>query len=106
MTRTNIFKVLGAIVLSGLLFTTGYFWGQSKGHQQMLTAQSPNGTDTAGTKGMSEMPGMAGMNMAPGTAMVNPQMQQLMGMRTAIVGRKKLSKTIALSALSPMTKAE
>jgi RND family efflux transporter MFP subunit len=94
MRRTNIFKALGAIVLSGLVFTGGYFWGQRKGHQQMLTGQSSDGSDTAGAKGMTEMPGMAGMNMAPGTAMVNPQMQQLMGVRTAIVERKTLSKTI------------
>jgi membrane fusion protein, copper/silver efflux system len=93
MRRTNIFKIFGAIVLSGLLFTGGYFWGQSKGHQQM-TGQSSEGGDMAGMKGMSDMPGMAGMNMAPGTAMVNPQMQQLMGVRTAIVERKTLSKTI------------
>jgi membrane fusion protein, copper/silver efflux system len=37
---------------------------------------------------------MAGMNMAQGTAMVSPQMQQLMGVRTTIVEPKKLSKTI------------
>ena len=43
---------------------------------------------------MGNMPGMAGMNMAPGTAMVSPQMQQLMGVRTAIVEAKTLSKTV------------
>lgn len=94
MIRTNIFKIFGAILLSGALVTAGYFWGQRQGHQQMITGQSSDGSDTAGTKGMSEMPGMAGMNMAPGTAMVSPQMQQLMGVRTAIVERKTLSKTI------------
>ena len=93
MATSNTFKILGVIVLSGAIFAAGYFWGQSKIHQQMGTEQQSGG-DMTGMKGMSDMPGMAGMNMAPGTAMVSPQMQQLMGVRTAVVEAKTLSKTI------------
>jgi Cu(I)/Ag(I) efflux system membrane fusion protein len=87
MNAMKIFKILGVIVLSGGLFTAGYFWGQDKLRQQ--TEQTSNGAG-----GMANMPGMAGMKMAPGTAMVSPQMQQLMGVRTAIVEAKTLNKTV------------
>jgi hypothetical protein len=93
MATSNTFKILGVIILSGAIFAAGYFWGQSKVHQQMVSGQQSGG-EMAGMKGMSDMPGMAGMNMAPGTAMVSAQMQQLMGVRTAIVEPKTLSKTI------------
>src|SRR5258705_9221177 len=91
MATSNTFKIIGVIVLSGVLFAAGYFSGQSK---QMGTGRPSEGNDMAGMKGMSDMPGMTGMNMAPGTAMVSPQMQQLMGVRTAIVEAKTLNKTI------------
>ena len=87
MATSNTFKILGVIVVSGGLFAAGYFWGQNKTHQQMGSAQTSPGE-------MGSMPGMAGMNMAPGTAMVSPQMQQLMGVRTAIVEAKTLSRTV------------
>ena len=93
MATSNTFKIIGVIVLSGAIFAAGYFWGQSKVHQQMGTGQQSGG-DMAGKKGMSDMPGMTGMNMAPGTAMVSPQMQQLMGVRTALVEAKTLNKTV------------
>src|SRR5687767_15506472 len=76
MTRSNTLKILCAIVLSGALFTGGYFWGQNRMHQQMGATPTSGGGDMAGTKGMENMQGMAGMNMAPGTAMVSPQMQR------------------------------
>jgi membrane fusion protein, copper/silver efflux system len=91
MATSNTFKIIGVIVLSGVLFVAGYFWGQSK---QMRTGRPSEGNDLAGMKGMSDMPGMTGMNMAPGTAMVSPQMQQLMGVRTTIVEAKTLNKTV------------
>ena len=91
MATSNTFKIIGVIVLGGVLFAAGYFWGQSK---QMGTGRPSEGNDMAGMKGMSDMPGMTGMNMAPGTAMVSPQMQQLMGVRTAIVEAKTLNKTV------------
>src|SRR5437773_6869066 len=58
----------------------------------MGTGRRSEGNDMAGMKGMSDMPGMTGM--APGTAMVSPQMQQLMGVRTALVEAKTLNKTV------------
>ena len=91
MATLSIFKIFGMIVLSGALFIGGYFWGQSRLRQQM--AATPGG-DMAGMKDKGGMQGMAGMNMAPGTAMVSPQMQQLMGVRTAVVEARSLSKTI------------
>ena len=94
MAISTTFKILGVIILSGALFAAGYFWGQSKVHQGMSTAQPSGGGDISGMKDMGNMPGMAGMNMAPGTAMVSPQMQQLMGVRTAIVEARTLGKTI------------
>ena len=87
MKAMTILKILGVIVLSGGLFAAGYFWGQNKMAQQMGSAQTSPGE-------MGSMPGMAGMNMAPGTAMVSPQMQQLMGVRTATVETKTLSRTV------------
>jgi len=93
MARSNIFKVLGAIVLGGGLFAAGYFVGHSRDSQQR-SDQAANGQQPAEKKAMSDMPGMAGMNMAPGVAMVNPQMQQLMGVRTTTVEARPLSKTI------------
>src|SRR5437773_3644264 len=58
----------------------------------MGTGRRSEGNDMAGMKGMSDMPGMTGM--APGTATVSPQMQQLMGVRTAVVEAKTLNKTV------------
>jgi Cu(I)/Ag(I) efflux system membrane fusion protein len=87
MNAMKIFKILGVVVFSGGLFTTGYFWGQDKMHQQM-------GQTSTGSGEMGSMQGMAGMNMAPGTAMVSPQMQQLMGVRIATVEAKTLNKTV------------
>ena len=94
MASSNTFKILGVILLSGAIFAAGYFWGQSKVHQEVVSKQPSASSDMGSMKGMSDMPGMAGMNIVPGTAMVSPQMQQLMGVRTAIVEAKTLSKTI------------
>src|SRR5262245_14580383 len=78
----NTVKICGVILLGAALFGAGYFWSESRIHSQMDKAQPPGSND------------MAGMNMTPGTAMVTPQMQQLMGVRTAIVEARPLSKTI------------
>ena len=91
MAITKILKVSASTALVLAIFAAGYFLGQSK---QMGTGRPSEGNDMAGMKGMSDMPGMTGMNMAPGTAMVSPQMQQLMGVRTAIVEAKTLNKTV------------
>src|SRR4026208_1307289 len=87
MNAMKIFKILGVIILAGGLVAAGYFWGQDKVHQQM-------GQTSMGSGEMASMLGMAGMNMAPGTAMVSPQMQQLMGVRTPIVQAKTPKKTV------------
>jgi Cu(I)/Ag(I) efflux system membrane fusion protein len=94
MATSKTLKILGAIVLSVALFVGGYFWGQSRMHQQMGTATSSESGDMTGTKDMGNMQGMGGMNMTPGTAMVSPQMQQLMGVRSATVEARSLSKNI------------
>jgi len=86
MNTKNILKVFFTIAACGGLVAAGYFWGQNKAHRQMGAMQT--------SAGSSEMAGMPGMNMAPGSAMVSPQMQQLMGVRTATVEAKTLSKTI------------
>src|ERR671919_587331 len=88
MATSNIFKILAVVLLSAAIFAAGYFSGQSKMHQQIGTEQASGGGDMAG------MPGMAGMNMTPGTAMVSPAMQQLIGVRIATVESKTLGKTI------------
>lgn len=82
MAITKILKVSACTALVLAIFAAGYFLGQSK---QMSTGRPSEGND---------MPGMAGMNMSPGTAMVSAQMQQLMGVRTAIVEAKTLNKTV------------
>ena len=84
MKAMKIFKIFGVILVSGGLFVGGYFWGQKKMAQQIGGAQTGSG----------EMTNMPGINMAPGTAMVSPQMQQLMGVRTATVEAKTLSRTV------------
>ena len=89
MATSTTFKILGVIILSGALFAAGYFWGQNEMHQSMDAMQPSTGGGE-----MGNMPGMAGMNMAPGTAMVSPHMQQLMGVRTATVEAKTLSRTV------------
>ena len=34
MNAMKIFKIIGVIILSGGLFTAGYFWGQYKMHNK------------------------------------------------------------------------
>lgn len=45
-------------------------------------------------KGREEMAGTDEMQMAPGTAMITPEKQQLIGVKTGVVERKILEKTI------------
>jgi Cu(I)/Ag(I) efflux system membrane fusion protein len=83
MRAKRIWRFFAIVVVSGALFAAGYFWA----HTRM-------GNEKAEMKGMGDMQGMAGMNMAPGTAMVSPAMQQLIGVRIATVESKTLGKTI------------
>lgn len=89
MKAKTIFKIFGVVILCGALVAAGYFWGQNQAHQQMGAMQTP-----AGSSEMANMAGMPGMNMAPGSAMVSPQMQQLTGIRSATVEARTLNKTI------------
>jgi membrane fusion protein, copper/silver efflux system len=83
MRAKGILKFFGIVVVGSVLFAAGYFWAHIK-----------MGNEKADMKGMGDMQGMAGMNMAPGTAMVSPAMQQLIGVRIATVESKTLGKTI------------
>jgi len=89
MNMKSILKTFGIVVVGAAVFGAGYFWAQRKMADELATTQSP----VAGGE-MAGMQGMAGMNMAPGTAMISPEMQQLMGVRTATVETKALSGTI------------
>lgn len=83
MNTKNFLKIFGIVIVGGGLFAAGYFWGLRKTHPETAATQPA----TAGGE-------MAGMNMAPGTAMVSPEMQQLMGVRTTTVETKTLGRTI------------
>jgi membrane fusion protein, copper/silver efflux system len=83
MRAKGILKFFGIAVVGAALFAAGFFWA----HTRM-------GNEKADMKGMGDMQGMAGMNMTPGTAMVSPAMQQLIGVRIATVESKTLGKTI------------
>jgi membrane fusion protein, copper/silver efflux system len=83
MRAKGILKFFGIVAVSSALFAAGYFWAHTR-----------IGNEKADMKGMGDMQGMAGMNMAPGTAMVSPAMQQLIGVRIATVESKTLGKTI------------
>jgi Cu(I)/Ag(I) efflux system membrane fusion protein len=91
MAQSTTFKVLGVLIFGGALFAGGYLLGQTK---PTGAPSSSDSGDMAGMKDMGNMQGMAGMNMSSGTAMVSPQIQQLMGVRTAIVEPRSLSRTV------------
>lgn len=86
-----ISKAFAFLVLGAAIFVLGYEWGTKTKDQDPASAQTPMGSNMAGMKGME---GMAGMDMPPGTAMVSPDKQQLLGVRTATVEAKPLSKTV------------
>src|SRR5262245_5563043 len=87
------------VVSAAGMFAAGYFWAlKGMDHGTPATAKS---SDAAGMKGMENMPGMEGMSgmqgmsgMAPGMVMVSPERQQLLGVRTAVVERKPLIKSV------------
>ena len=75
------------------LFAAGYFWAlRGIDHETLATAKS---SDAAGMKGTENMAGTEGMSgtqntsgMTPGTVMVSPEKQQLLGVRTAVVQKR------------------
>src|SRR5713226_5932885 len=90
MTIAKVMKVFMFVIFAGGLFASGYFWalkGIDRGPSQSSAA--------AGMENMKGMENMAGMEgMTPGTVMVSPDKQQLIGVRTAVVERRPLEKTI------------
>ncbi|HWO41517.1 MAG TPA: efflux RND transporter periplasmic adaptor subunit [Candidatus Eisenbacteria bacterium] len=100
-----IAKALRAILILAAavgIFAAGYFSGlrgvgrevpaAPKGSESAKPEGKENSTGMAGMPGMEGMQGMGGM--APGTIMLSPQKQQLLGVRTAVVERKPLTKTV------------
>ena len=85
-----ISKTFGLLVLGAAIFALGYGWGIKTQDQGAASAQTSTGSNMENMKGME---GMAGMNM-PGSAMVSPEKQQLIGVRTTTVEAKPLSKTV------------
>src|SRR5207237_7210364 len=96
-----ISRAFAFLVLGAAIFVLGYEWGTKTKDQDPASAQTPMGSNMAGMKGME---GMAGMDMPPGTAMVSPDKQQLLGVRTATVEAKPLSKTVR--TVGPITYEE
>ncbi len=88
-TYLKVFLVLG---LGTGLFASGYFWGM-KGMAPM--PENITGDNANKTQGMENMSGMTGMSgVAPGMVMISPEKQQLTGVRTAVVERKTLSRSV------------
>src|SRR2546430_6896160 len=91
MKLKNILKASAFLILGAAIFALGYGWGVKTKDQGSSSAQTQTSSDMGGMKGME---GMAGMNMPPCTAMVSHDKQQLLGVRTATVEARPLSKTV------------
>ncbi|TAJ76147.1 efflux RND transporter periplasmic adaptor subunit [bacterium] len=92
MAFTRILKVSAALVLVLAIFGAGYFWGlRSKNGSPFASGRSTS-AETKDTRGMENMPGMEGM--APGTVMVSPDKQQLLGVRTASVEKRPMTRIV------------
>jgi len=91
MKLKTISKAFALFVLGAAIFALGYGWGVKTKDQGAASAQTSTGSSMENMKGME---GMAGMNMTPGTAMVSPEKQQLLGVRTTTVEAKPLSRTV------------
>jgi Cu(I)/Ag(I) efflux system membrane fusion protein len=86
-------KALVLIVLAVGIFAGGYFWALRGMDHGMSVAEKTG--EAADMKGMENMAGMQGMSgMAPGTVMVSPEKQQLMGVRIATVERRPMVRTV------------
>ena len=92
MTSKTFLKLFFVLVVGAGLFASGYFWAMKTMDPMADTkaAVNPEKMD-----GMANMPGMAGMEgMAPGMITISPEKQQLIGVRTAVVERKPLSRSV------------
>jgi Cu(I)/Ag(I) efflux system membrane fusion protein len=87
----NIVKIFGVLILTLALVALGYVWGSKTKDQGSMSAQNSMNADMSNMKGME---GMSGMEMPPGTAMVSPDKQQLLGVRITTVEARPLSKTV------------
>jgi Cu(I)/Ag(I) efflux system membrane fusion protein len=99
MTIIKALKALGIVASAAAIFAAGYFWalrgmdnGMSSTHEASDAGSMKGMENMAGMEGMSGMPGMSAM--APGTVMVSPEKQQLMGVRIATVERRPMVRTV------------
>jgi Cu(I)/Ag(I) efflux system membrane fusion protein len=88
----TLLKTVVVVLSVAAIFAAGYFWAMK------TMDHTPNSKAAANTEkmdGMANMPGMAGMEgMAPGMITISPEKQQLTGVRTAVVERKPLSRSV------------
>ena len=99
MTIAKTLRVLVLMISAVGIFAAGYFWalrGMDQGTPATAKPSNPESMkemgNMSGMEGMSGMQGMSGM--APGMVMVSPEKQQLLGVRTAVVERKPLIKSV------------
>lgn len=90
MASAKTLRVFVLIVLALGMFASGYFWALRE--RDGGPSGSARAEDTEKMKGMEGMQGMQGM--APGTVMISPDKQQLVGVRTAMVERRPMSRTV------------
>ena len=90
MTIAKALKGFVLIISAVGIFAAGYFWALRGMDQGPST--SPNAAGTESTKGMAGMQDTSGMGS--GMVMVSPEKQQLIGVRTALVEKKPLVKTV------------
>lgn len=99
MASRTFVKIFLFVGLGAALFAAGYFWAlRGIDHETSATAKS---SDAAGMKGTENMAGTEGMSgtqntsgMTPGMVMVSPEKQQLLGVRTAVVQKRPLVKSV------------
>jgi membrane fusion protein, copper/silver efflux system len=86
-------KILLFAGLGTALFAAGYFWAlRGMDHEMSGGAKMSDAEDM---KGMGNMAGAEGMSgMTPGMVMVSPEKQQLLGVRTAVVEKRPLVKSV------------
>ena len=93
MASRTFVKIFLFVGLGAALFTAGYFWAlRGIDHETSATAKS---SDAAGIKGIENKAGMEGMSgTSSGMVMVSPEKQQLLGVRTAVVEKRPLVKSV------------
>jgi Cu(I)/Ag(I) efflux system membrane fusion protein len=92
-------KIFLFVGLGAALFAAGYLWAlRGMDHEMSAGAKMSNAEGMKGISnmtGMGDTSGMQGMSgMAPGTVMVSPEKQQLLGVRTAVVEKRPLVKSV------------